>query len=466
MNVSYGYQPLMYLGGAFVWLFIAFSLAKGKLRQNFFNPIVLFSLSFAFIHFAGPALGLYNENHAYARIYREETTLTAFCWFMVFGFVTVAVYQALGGTRLFEQNRDRLYEFEKWETIKPGVMKWLLVIMLIPACMALGFQLNLIISEGIQGYLKNRITLQAGGQIYIAPMNLFAGSLLIYFVNALVRSKFTNEKINAGILIPLMLASIMAGLVQGSRMRTLLSILLLALTVFILHARGESSRKVMLFFVPGILVIFITGIALQQIRAQFVRNEKAQVALEGDTLAGDTADSFREYENTFFLLEHRNEFEQANGLTFFAAVTAFVPRSMWPDKPLGGGPFLRNLIKPGTYDFNSGKPLTSYTTGIVAEGYINFREIGFVVSGVIFALILYLVTWFLKFGNSTIPFAAWLALLYRGIDLQRGEFLGGIANTVFFCMPLVIAYWVLRALEPKGLVRGRNATVSGSTPSP
>jgi len=444
----------MYLGGAFVWFFMAHILAKGQIRRNFFNPIVLFCLSFAFFHFAGPALGLLNENHAYARVYKEGTTLTAFCWFMVFGFVTVGVYQALGGTRLFEQNRDRLYEFEKWETIKPGVMKWVLVIMLIPACMALGFQLNLIISEGIQGYLKNRITLQAGGQIYIAPMNLFAGSLLIYFVNALVRSKFTLEKVNPTILIPLMLASIMAGLVQGSRMRTLLAVLLLVLTVMILHARGGSNGRVILMLLPGLAIIFLTGIALQQVRAQFVRSEKAQIALEGDTLAGDTADSFREYENTFFLLEHKHEFEQQNGLTFLAAATAFIPRSIWPEKPLGGGPFLRNLIKPGTYDFNSGKSLTSYTTGIVAEGYINFREIGFVVSGIIFALILYLVTWFLRFGNSTIPFAAWLALLYRGIDLQRGEFLGGIANAVFFCMPLVIAYWILKWLEPKALVRG------------
>lgn len=456
MSVNYGWQPLLYVGGAVFWIFVANYLAKGSLRQNFFNPIVLFCLSFAIVHFAAPALSLYNESHSYATVYSFGTTLTAFCWFMVFGGVTVGVYQGLGGTRLFERNRDRLYVFREWETIKPGVMQWLLVLMLIPACMALGFQLKLILSEGIQGYLKNRITLQAGGQIYIAPMNLFAGSLLIYFVNALVRSKFTAERINPAILIPLMLASIVAGLVQGSRMRTLLSVALLALTVFILHARGESSRKIMLFFIPGILVIFMIGVALQQVRAQFVRNEKAQVALESDTLVGDTAESFREYENTFWLLEHKNEFETARGMTFLAAATAFIPRSIWPDKPLGGGPFIRNLIKPGTYDFNSGKALTSYTTGIVAEGYINFGDVGFIVSGVIFALVLMLVTYFLKFGNSVIPFAAWLALLYRGIDLQRGEFLGGIANAVFFCMPLVIVYWLLKWLEPRGLVRASN----------
>lgn len=460
MNVSYGYQPLLYLCGAIFWLIMANWLAKGKLRQNFFNPIVLFSLSFAFVHFGSPALGLLNENHAFARIYSADSTLTAFCWFMVFGLVTVAVYQSLGGTRLFERNRERLYAFERWETIKPHTMKWLLVFMLVPAFMALGFQLNLIISEGIQGYLKNRITLQAGGQIYIAPMNLFAGAVLIYFVNSLVRSKFTSEKINPAILIPLMMASITAGLVQGSRMRTLLAVLLMALTVFILHARRESARRITLLFLPGILVIFMSAIALQQVRAQFVRNEKAQVALEGDTLAGDTADSFREYENTFWLLEHRNEFETKKGETFAAAITAFIPRSIWPDKPLGGGPFIRNLIKPGTYDFNSGKSLTSYTTGMVAEGYINFGDIGFVVAGVLFALILLLVTFFLKFATSTIPFAAWLALLYRGIDLLRGEFLGGIANTVFFCMPLVLAYWILKYLEPRGHVQESAAPAS------
>lgn len=453
MSVAYGWQPLLYVGGAIFWLLVANVLAKGKLRQNFFNPIVLFCLSFAFIHFGGPALALYNESHSYATLYSFETTLTAFCWFMIFGGVTVAVYQALGGTALFERSRDRLYDFERWETLKPKIMLWVLFLMLIPACMALGYQLNLIISEGIQGYLKNRITLQAGGQIFVAPMNLFAGTVLIYFVNALVRSKFTQERINPAVLIPLMMASIVAGMVQGSRMRTLLSVALLVLTVFILQARGGGSSRVMLFFIPGILVIFMVGVALQQVRAQLVRNEKAQVALEGDTLAGDTAETFREYENTFWLLEHRNEFETANGVTFAAAATAFIPRSIWPGKPLGGGPFIRNLIKPGTYDFNSGKALTSYTTGIVAEGFINFGEIGFVVSGLIMGLVLLLVTYFLRFANSTIPFAAWLALLYRGVDLQRGEFLGGIANTVFFCMPLVLVYWLIKWLEPRALVR-------------
>lgn len=460
MNTEYGYQPALYLGGAILWLVIAWALAKGRLRENFYNPIVLFALSFAFVHFASPALGLYNINHAYATQYSFEVPLTAFMWFMIFGFVTVGVYQGLGGTRLFEANRAKLYDFERWQTIRPEVMRWVLIIMLIPACMALGFQLKLIISEGIQGYLKNRITLQAGGQIFIAPLNLFAGSLLIYFVNALVRSKITSEKINLFVLIPLIAASIMAGLVQGSRMRTLLSILLLVLTLFILQSRGESSKKLMWVLIPGLAAIFMAGIALQQVRAQFVKNEKAQVAIESATLAGDTADSFREYENTFFLLEHHSEVPTANGLTFIAAPLSFIPRSIWPGKPLGGGPYLRNLIKPGTYDFNSGKSLTSYTTGIVAEGYMNFGDIGFVVSGVIFALVLLLVAYFLKFGNSAIPFAAWLALLYRGIDLQRGEFLGGIANTVFFCMPLVIAYWILKYLEPKALTVAKPATES------
>jgi hypothetical protein len=460
VSPTYGYQPILYLLGMFFWFGAAFVLAKGNLRQNFFNPIVMFALSFGIVHFGAPALGLFNEHHAYSTIYSFDTTLRAFCWFMVFGFVTVGVYQWLGGTKMFERNREQLYVFSKWETIRPKVMLWLLVILLIPACIALGVQLRLILSEGLQGYLKNRITLQAGGQIFIAPMNLFAGSLLIYFVNGLVRSKFTTEKINPAVLLPLMVASIIAGLVQGSRMRTLLAVLLLALTLFILHARGESSKRIVWLFVPGIVMIFSVGIALQQIRAQFVKSEQAQVALEGDQLLGDASDSFREYENTFWLIEHRNEWETAKGVTFAAAAAAFIPRSLWQEKPLGGGPFIRNLIKPGTYDFNSGLALTSYTTGIVAEGYINFGDIGFIISGVIFGLVLIFVTHMLKYGNSVIPFAAWMALLYRGIDLQRGEFLGGIANAVFFCMPLVLVYWILRYLQPDAMVRERPAPLA------
>jgi hypothetical protein len=150
----------------------------------------------------------------------------------------------------------------------------------------------------------------------------------------------------------------------------------------------------------------------------------------------------REYEYNWWLIQHENVFETANGLTFVAAATSFFPRSLWPEKPLGGGPFIRNLIRPGTYNFNSGLPLTSYTTGMPAEGFMNFGRLGFVISGALFGLILLGISFALGWARSTIPFCVWLGLLYRGIDFQRSEFLGGVANTVFLCLPLLLAFWI------------------------
>ncbi|MEQ1935963.1 MAG: O-antigen polysaccharide polymerase Wzy [Fimbriimonadaceae bacterium] len=457
MSDSYGYLPILYALGMVFWLVMGWILAGKQLRRNFFDPIVLFCLSFAFFFFGSPAYALLTENHWHIVHYQQypiEVPLECFFWFMAFGFVTIGTYRVLGGHRLFAKNRETLLNFQVWETLTPKALKILIIILLIPALFALGVQVKLILDNGIQGYLTHRTLLQAGGQIFIAPLNLFAGVLLIYFVNQLVRSQVSEEKVNGPLLISLMLTAIFAGAVQGSRSRTLLSVLLLILTLAILQGKKMSAKQVAMVLTPGILIVFAAAIVLQQVRFVLVKGQDLGQSVEADAFVGNAVESLREYENCWWLVYHQGEFETAKGLTFLAAVTTYVPRSIWLEKPYGGGPFIRNLIRPGTYNPNSGLPLTSYTTGLPAEGFMNFGHVGFLLAGVIYGFMLTGIAYALKFARSTIPFCIWIGLLYRGVDFQRSEFLGGVANTVFFCVPLLVAYYITKALSSTSMESG------------
>lgn len=457
MSSSYGYLPSLYLLGMGFWLWFGWILAGKKLRRNFFEPSVLFCLSFAFFYFGSPAYALFSEDHWHHVHYQQypiSVPLECFVWFMVFGLTAVWTYRLLGAHKLFSQYREDLLQFAKWETLSPKALKVLIVLLLVPACFALAVQVKLVLDNGIQGYLTHRTLLQAGGQIFIAPLNLFAGVLLIYFVNQLVRSQVSKERINGPLLISLMLTAIFAGVVQGSRSRTLISVLLLLLTLAILQDKKMSTKQVAMVLVPGILVLFSAALILRQVRFVLVKGEDLGNSVEADAFIGNAVETLREYENCWWLVHHEGEFEPARGYTFFAAATAFVPRSIWLEKPYGGGPFIRNLIRPGTYNPNSGLALTSYTTGLPAEGFLNFGEVGFVLVGVLYGFMLAGIAFALKFARSTIPFCIWIGLLYRGIDFQRSEFMGGYANTVFFCVPLLVAYLITKAISKTSMETG------------
>jgi hypothetical protein len=252
----------------------------------------------------------------------------------------------------------------------------------------------------------------------------------------------------------MMLTAIFAGAVQGSRSRTLLSVLLLLLTLAILQDKKMSPKQIAMILAPGIFVVFAAAIVLQQVRFVLVKGQDLGQSVESDAFIGNAVESLREYENCWWLIYHQGEFEPAHGLTFLAAATSFVPRSIWNEKPYGGGPFIRNLIRPGTYNPNSGLPLTSYTTGLPAEGFMNFGHIGFLLAGVLYGFMLTGIAYALKFARSTIPFCIWIGLLYRGIDFQRSEYLGGVANTVFFCLPLLLAYYATKAASSTSMEIG------------
>ena len=99
---------------------------------------------------------------------------------------------------------------------------------------------------------------------------------------------------------------------------------------------------------------------------------------------------FGKYENSLWLNDNYEKWELTYCQTFMEGFTNTIPRKILKNKPLGGGPDLRNWIKPGTYDLNSkdAKNITSYTSGLPTESYMNFHFLGFMIIPFLFSLLI------------------------------------------------------------------------------
>jgi len=172
-------------------------------------------------------------------------------------------------------------------------------------------------------------------------------------------------------------------------------------------------------------------------------------------------EGFGSHENVLWLLDNRQKLEL--GATYFAAVANFVPRAIWPEKPLGGGPRLRNMIKPGSYVVGE-RGNTSYTTGVIAEAMMNFGWLGVIIIGIFHGIAISFSGKILSRARDA--HAVLIGLFFVtafGISLVYSEFSGWLTrNTIVFVALLFSRYlsrYVSRASHRKRNYRVKRGDV-------
>src|SRR5690606_28382955 len=75
---------------------------------------------------------------------------------------------------------------------------------------------------------------------------------------------------------------------------------------------------------------------------------EGELTVQAQTVLRTLNYTFGNHENVLFLIE-RPGYDLAYGKTLLAAATVFIPRSIWPDKPIGAGPMMKNTVTPGSY---------------------------------------------------------------------------------------------------------------------
>lgn len=430
----YGIAPILYLITGLIFLAGTF-LACGKniSIRSFTNPIVGFSLTFTIYYLLAPVGPLLTATHMFESMYQQDTPVRGLLLYLLFYISVLGTYYMTAG----KTKGDSIPEANTWQLPRLSAHMWVSIGLGVIALLALIRQLMLIASVGVTAFLIDRIKLQAGNQQFIFPMNFFAVIAICSFTYAMAaKAQGIKSSLATQLTWVSLVFALAAGFSTGSRTRALLPILLVCIAYLLLSDPGRKARRLAVLGVFGLAVI--GAFALQDIRADLMSRLRRDVQVDSGAFNTVLLRSFPEYENTWWLLEHESEFETSNGVTLMAALTIPMPRQMWPDKPYGGAVMMRNLIRPGTYNPNSGKPLSAYTTGVVAEGILSFGQIGVIVAGIIIGIFLRLVNT-LRIGiSSPYDFAIWLVCYYRVLELQRSEFMGGIANALYALVGLLI----------------------------
>ncbi|PMO06765.1 hypothetical protein BCT21_04880 [Vibrio sp. 10N.222.55.F9] len=309
------------------------------------------------------------------------------------------------------------------------------------------FVLSLINDYGINVYLANRIILLQGNGYIISLVKLPQIAVGIIFFNQMLKSVRYGIKIQwIKVLLLVLYSFFLAGIV-GSRTQMLIPVVSILVIYLIIKFSGSINIKgIKKVAILSFMVVFI-AVSFGEIRQSIMADKEITIS-SNSSMFSKLAYTYGSVENLIWLFDHNEPKEFAYGATFFAALTGFVPRAFWHDKPLGGGPMMKNLISTGSYDLDSGENISSVTTGIVAESYLNFSWFG-----VLFpALFLFFVVLFFDFFKVLHPanyISLYSYLIFKVFGLSSAEFFGIMAHVFVFVFSAVIFELILRGSSGK-----------------
>jgi oligosaccharide repeat unit polymerase len=174
------------------------------------------------------------------------------------------------------------------------------------------------------------------------------------------------------------------GLLSGSRGGLLYSVLLLVV-IYNYLSRPVRPR----FAIPLGIALLATAIVLGQARNRFRISERGlRTGLEGGVESDQQ--TFRYGLIPLELVYARDPRQLQWGLTYATAITNFVPRKIWPEKPSSGG-----VVLTRDYTGDRWRGASHLAPGVIGEGILNFGTIGIAVGGgvmflgLVLALLLY-----------------------------------------------------------------------------
>jgi len=421
----------------FAWfLFVSIGLRLVAVRdigRNFANPGFLFVLTFGFGYFLLPVLSLTTGAYRYEHSYEMGAHVGAILYSFLFGCFAVLVYAALRGPvtyRLWQESSHvrayRLSAFGSWFVVGLG---------LVMTAVGLSPFLNIIASIGLDSYASNRTVLSSGLGYY----KLLAGSSHVAFLVILMtrlNGMSGKQSVLDGPLVVAFMLALMPGLVLVSRSMFLLPIVLWFVAWLIARKKGFLCGKHIVLMLLLAISILVVGLALGPVREKMMAG--SPVAVGSCDVAERIVQSYGDQENIIWLVDNPQEF--LFGKTILAALVGWVPRRFWEDKPLGGGPHLRNMVKPGSYDLRTGANLTSYTTGLPAEAFMNFGVAGFLFGGGV-GVLLWILAKMLRMAVNPFLAAVLIVLFFRVNFLSYSE-LFGWASYIFSAILPAALMWV------------------------
>jgi len=282
-------------------------------------------------------------------------------------------------------------------------------------------------THGYQAFLANRIIFLSGN----AQIGLFIFFPILfitaYCLERFILSKKTFSKANFLIATLVIAATSLPMLLLGGRSNLFFGILILLASSAFLYSRTDRKNDLHSLYKASAIalaIIIFAANALGAIRQEIMRGnfenrdtESQKIPLEGVIVA------LSSYENLYIIFDQK-DIGYLYGKTIFSFITGVIPRSFYPEKPVGSGPVMKNIIAPGSYDLIHGENITSVTTGLPTESFLNFGWLGAILMPILMLILISLSTRFAQRASTALEVIASGAISLRIISYINGEFFG------------------------------------------
>ena len=326
----------------------------------------------------------------------------------------------------------------QWVTVAGGLLYLLFI-----AQAGLGTYWQTLLSGRSQEYAAS---VQNSSGYLLSGLQFATGALLFFYLQAWIAKNFRAQLLS---LAGLALAAV-PDLAAGSRS----TFIPVALALLVMVSRGTPKllliRRALLWLPPFyVLALIAPRIWRVTLSRGGSFGESIQQALAPDELFGqffggyDTAmiDAFQ----VQVAAHAQGALSLQHGSTYIAALASWVPRSIWPNKPLSVDQLLNSELFPETAAKKIG-----FAFGFYSEPLFNFGPVGVLIVAVFFGSILGRVAGRAISSSEMSP--AFTHALVAGFSfvIMRGSISFDSQRLLMVLLPVIFCAWWVALLQPTG----------------
>lgn len=287
-------------------------------------------------------------------------------------------------------------------------------------------------SNILSRYTYTKSLSSIGGNIYFLVFNTFLRAFVLFSLSLSIIRYRNNIKLAGSIMLFVQgIYVIILYFPVGSGRFWAFMVYVGLLIQFVVKFRWKQMIKAITFF--GLLYLMPLFNAF--------RYSAFGEANFGNIFSSDVVSSFIQGDyDAYSMILRTLRYTEENAITYgkqlLGGILFFVPRSIWPGKPIGSGAFV------GSYQ---GLDFLNISSPLIAEGLINFGIIGVIAYAFLFGIIVNRIDSVASFylQNSTDKRISILKLIYPYLIgfsflLLRGDFMTGFSNLIGFLLPAFI----------------------------
>jgi len=432
------YSFLSILQVLFCVFFLVNGIRKGP-SEIFFKPIYLFVAFFALIHFLLPLLQFLNS---YFR-YQVEYEYSSYLIVSINAFICLAL--VVISNRIFDyyliaHNIKNIKISIDFRLVSKADQIFLFLVFAVSSFIIYR-NINLILSLGVSEYLKDRIAFSfSSGYLTLIPHWSYVVTVISFTVLVSGAKKYRKLIFTIVFFSSLLLTMVYYSL--NSNRNSLFVLGASCILVWFCLSKIKLRKKLFRLGTTIILMGVLFSL-IGQLRYQYKNIEPVEGGGLSYKVIKTLNSGFGNNENLLWLYE--NDFDYQLGSNYMAAFLNIIPRSLWPEKPLGAGPALKNMIYPGSYVLGGDKN-SSLTTGLITEAVMNFGWLGAYILSVMCGLVFTLLSVFslyVRKHSHPYVFASVIIIFFAfSAQILYSEFMGWFSRFLFSLFPLIVWYFL------------------------